>query len=509
MAQRGVQVSDVPTSLLVTTPASSAAIVAIGAAPVHSLPGFSWIASGSGTSSWASVVNHPILCEIPSDFTTQLGLSSVFGPGAGFNGSYGLSEAYDCVFVENNAGPLICINVFDPQTMNTPVSQTNLPIVNSEIQISGEVILASLVVVGNTTHATYVQGVHYSYTYNDNSLQSGFITAFSAPMTTEASFNVNYSVPKLSLITTNTIIGGTDVNGNYLGQAVLEKVFTVTGVVPATVIAPGFMMQPTVTTAINAHVQSINNGRFRAIAICDVDTTACPQYTLINAWKNTNNIVSPFELLGWPHVALGSKHYHASTMLATMMQVTDAKYGNIPYVSPSNKSAPIDSTVIQATNTQITVDPAQADFLEKIGVFTFINYQGWKSLGDYTAAFGFDTDVKDFWINERRMFNWLGNTLSLTLAQFIDLPGNITSLTSINETIQAFLNTLVQAGAANTARVSFNPDENLVENILQGIYTFHILFSPPTPIRTLDLLLQFDVAGLTAFISSINLVSTP
>jgi phage tail sheath protein FI len=106
------------------------------------------------------------------------------------------------------------------------------------------------------------------------------------------------------------------------------------------------------------------------------------------------------------------------------------------------------------------------------------------------------------------MFNWLGNTLSLTLAQFIDLPGNITSLTAINETIQAFLNTLVQAGAANTARVSFNPDENLVENILQGIYTFHILFTPPVPIRTLDLLLEFDVKGLTAFISSINLVST-
>ncbi len=106
------------------------------------------------------------------------------------------------------------------------------------------------------------------------------------------------------------------------------------------------------------------------------------------------------------------------------------------------------------------------------------------------------------------MFNWLGNTLSLTLAQFIDYPGNITSLTTINETIQAYLNTLVNSGAANTARVSFNPDENLVENILAGIYTFHILWSPPTPIRTLDLLLQFDVVGLTAFISSINLAQT-
>ena len=157
---------------------------------------------------------------------------------------------------------------------------------------------------------------------------------------------------------------------------------------------------------------------------------------------------------------------------------------------------------------QIVVDPAQADFIEQLGVFTFLNFQGWKSLGDYTCAYPQDTNVQDFWINERRMFNFLGNTLSLTLAQFIDLPGNVQSLTSINETIQAYLNQLVQVGAANTARCSFNPNENLAQNVMAGIYVFHILWTPPTPIRTLDILLEFDVAGLTAWIASISVVST-
>ena len=106
------------------------------------------------------------------------------------------------------------------------------------------------------------------------------------------------------------------------------------------------------------------------------------------------------------------------------------------------------------------------------------------------------------------MFNWLGNEMSLLLAQFIDLPGSLRTLTIIENSAQAFLNTIVQQGAAWTARISFNPNENLPEQILSGIYTYHILWSPPTPIRTLDLLLEFDVNGLSASIASINIVSS-
>src|SRR6266446_5410742 len=418
---RGVQVSDVPSSLRAVVQADSAAIVAVGAAPVHSLPGYTWITPGSGVSPWAAVVNHPVLCEIPSDFTTQLGVSSVFGPGivgsVNGTGNYPLAEVYDLEFVENNASPLIAINVFDPWTMSILVTQNNLTVTAHQVSVSGEVIL------------------------------------------------------------------------------------------PATVITPGWGANTSVIAAANSHVQNINNGRFRAIYISDINTAVAAQYTQVNAQKSAQNLQTPFEIAVWPNVGLGGKRYHGSTMLAVMMQNTDAAYGGIPYVSPSNKVPTMDSTIL-GTGAQIVVDPTQADYLEQLGVVTFINFQGWKSLGDYTCSYPTDTSVQDFWINERRMFNWLGSTLSLTLSQFIDLPGNIASLTSINETIQSYGNTLVQKGAANTLRVSFNPNENLAAQVIAGIYTFHILWTPPTPIRTLDLLLQFDVNGLTAWISQINLVST-
>jgi phage tail sheath protein FI len=510
---RGVQVSDVPSSLKVVVQANSASIVAIGTAPVHSLPGFTWTTPGSGLSPYASVVNKPILCIISSDFTTQLGLSSVFGPGVtgsvNTTGNYTLSEVYDLEFVQNNASPFVAINVFDPWSMSTVVTQNGKAVSSTKtVAISGEVILASLSVVGVTSTHVGVQGTDFTYTYNDASLQTGVITLLSTGnLYTDATVNVSFYTPNLAAITQSSIIGGTDVNGNYFGISVLEKVFTVTGIVPATVITPGWGANTGVIAAANSHVQSINNGRFRAIYIADIDTTVATQYTQVTAQKSTQNLQTAFELAGWPHVGLAGKRYHASTMLAVMMQNTDAAFGGLPYVSPSNKVPSMDSTILRS-GAQVVVDPAQADFLEQQGIFTFINFQGWKSLGDYTCAYPTDTNIQDFWINERRMFNFLGNTLSLTLAQFIDLPGNLATLASINETIQSYLNTLVQKGAANTARVSFNPNENLVAQVAAGIYTFHILWTPPTPIRTLNLLLQFDVQGLTAWISQINLVST-
>jgi Bacteriophage tail sheath protein len=176
--------------------------------------------------------------------------------------------------------------------------------------------------------------------------------------------------------------------------------------------------------------------------------------------------------------------------------------------SPDNKNLAMDSTILYAGK-PILINDQQATAVDNLGCVTFVNDRGWYTLGGYSCAFGAgDTDVKDFWINERRMFNWLGCTCSINCKQFIGLPGNLRSLTTIENTLQAYGNTLIQQGACWTFRVSFNPDENPVEQVMAGIYKYHILWSPVTEIRTLDLLLEFDVQGLSAAISSINLASS-
>jgi hypothetical protein len=239
-----------------------------------------------------------------------------------------------------------------------------------------------------------------------------------------------------------------------------------------------------------------------------VDALAVKNYSGIFSWLQQNNAVSSFERMGWPAGALGSKRYHASTLDAVMFGVTDNQFSGIPYVSNSNKNVFITETILW-DGTPITINPTQADSIEEWGAFTFINYppEGWVTLGDYTADIA-SGDPVNFWANFRRMWIWLGNTFSKNYGVWIDQPGNLRSLSTIVNSGNAFLNTIVQAGAAWTARMSFNPDENPIANIVAGIYTFHILWSPPTPIRTMDILIEYDVQGQAAQIKNITLISS-
>ena len=369
-------------------------------------------------------------------------------------------------------------------------------------------IYSSLVVTG-TTGTTYVINTDYTFAYDDDTTATGTITGLAgSPILSESSLTINFSSPNLTAVTKDMIIGGVDTQGNKSGMAVIEDVFTVTDYPPAILITPGFGHDPEVIAAANAAVQNINNGRFRAIFCGDVDALAVKNYSGIFSWLQQNNAVSSFERMGWPAGALGSKRYHASTLDAVMFGVTDNQFSGIPYVSNSNKNVFITETILW-DGTPITINPTQADSIEEWGAFTFINYppEGWVTLGDYTADIA-SGDPVNFWACFRRMWIWLGNTFSKNYGVWIDQPGNLRSLSTIVNSGNAFLNTIVQAGAAWTARMSFNPDENPIANIVAGIYTFHILWSPPTPIRTMDILIEYDVQGQAAQIKNITLISS-
>src|SRR5260221_1418927 len=497
ITKRGVIVSDVPTSLLPVIRADCGAIGPCGTAPVRSLPGFTFIAGG-----YKSVVNRPILCEIASDFTTQLGESTDWA-------SYDLMEVYDAAMIENSVSPLIPINVYDPFKHSRAISIATAAVTaKKQALIPNEVILASLVVTG-TAGVIYKQGIDFSFAYDDPSLKTATLSIFTAgPMRSDLTVKLDFTTRDLTLITNVDIIGGVDINGNYLVLENVENVYTITDIVPGTVICPKYEFDPAVIAAGNARAQSISNGRFRGVSCWGADTTTVKKYEDLLVWKNSNNVVSAFEFCGWPLGGLGTaKKYHFSTILAVAMLVTDAKFNNIPYVSPSNKGIWVDRAIL-ADGTQIDMDLAQSDAIENWGLVNIVNSNGWRLIGDFTCAYPVDTDVHDMWIPLRRMFNWLGNSLGLTLAQDIDLPGNKTTLGSIGLTIQQFGNSLVQEGACNTFRVRWLPADNLAADVMVGIYKFHILWTPPTPIRTLDILLEYDVAGLTARIRQITISSS-
>jgi phage tail sheath protein FI len=496
---RGVIAKDLLDTVVPVIEANAASIWAVGALPVHSVPGFSWSASG-----YLSVVNVNVRCDSGPDWMTSLGYSSNWTVGTG----YPVCQLYDYSFIENNASPLVICNVFEPYSMSTPVSLSNqVPNAQLQIVVNQEVILASLVVKG-ASNRVYVAGTDYSYTYNDTTLQSGTIQIFSSSQAaTESSFTVTFSKPNLSNITASTIIGGYDSKGNALGLSNIQHCYTDTGVVPAQCVTPGYGSNPLVFSAANSQVQAISNSQFRAVYVCDIDTTAVTNWTQIFSWKNSNNFVSAFAIAGWPKVQLGPNTYDFSTVYAVAQNVTTSQFGNIPYAVPSNKHNVGITGICLANGTPVRMDLGTANSIENYGVVTAVNDTGWTLLGDFTTDYPLSTQIPQMWTNERHMFNFLGNTLSLTLKQFIDDPGNQRYLALIGETIQQYLNHLVVVQAANTARVMFDPAKNLITNIEIGQYTYTILWTPPTPIRTLIVEQSYDVNGLSTWVSQITIPS--
>lgn len=495
---RGVISQDLLDTVVPVVEANAASIWACGVAPVHSVPGYVWSATG-----YQSVVNVNILCNNAADWETQLGYSSNWAVGTG----YPLCQLYDYAFVENNASPLVINNVFEPFSMSTLVTKSNeTPDANLQIAVADEICYPSLTLQGATV--TYVIGTDYSYTYNDTTLVGGVIQIFStSPAATETSFTVTYHTPDLTSIDVTAIIGGVDVNGNALGLENVQHCYTDTGIVPAQIICPGYGSDPELFSAANSQAQSISNNQFRAVYICDIDTVAVNNYTKIFSWKNSQNFVSAFAIAFWPEVILGSKQYAGSVVYAVAQNITASQFGNIPYAVPSNKHNVGMTGIALSDGTPIRMDLGTAAAIENYGVVTAVNDTGWTVIGDYTTDYPLSTQIPQMWTNERFMFNFLGNTLSLTLKQFIDEPGNQRYLALIGETTQQYGNHLVAVQAANTMRVLFDPAKNLVTDIEAGKYTYTILWTPPTPIRTLVMQQSYDVNGLSAWIAQITIPS--
>ena len=135
-----------------------------------------------------------------------------------------------------------------------------------------------------------------------------------------------------------------------------------------------------------------------------------------------------------------------------------------------------------------------ANMLNGQGVVTALNWiGGWRSWGNRTAAYPSNTDVKDMFIPVRRMFDFIGNTIILTIWQKVDEPGNRRLIDAVVNSLQLWLDGLASQEALLGARIQFNQSENPTTELLNGHYTFHVYIAVPTPAEWLDFKIEYWV----------------
>ncbi len=491
----GVSWRDVPTSIVAPVTADSGIPFAVGANPVHQVSG-------------------PIYVNVPRVYLNYEQAVMEMGYSDDWR-SYPLSQVIYVYFALFNTGPIILSNVLDPSNstfQGAAVADQSVTFNNGLLPNISDVIIPSSIELEtmDAPPVALVEGTDWVGAWgDDNGVLKYSISAIpdGAIATTGAyGATISYNTVNPAGVNRTHILGGIDpTTGRARGLEVVENVFPIHGIVPGVLLAPDYSQDPEVAAVLAAKVSDIN-GCFRSTTNVDIDSTGAPgvvgsidRYSNVYAWKNTNNYTDPRQAVCWPRVGLQTRDMWLSVQLGARMEKTDNDNGNIPVETPSNKLLKMNRTLVGPLGdpSEVTFSKDVGNYLNGQGLITAINWiGGWKAWGSNMACYPAITDPKDRWMPARRMTDFVGNSLVLTIFQFVDRPTNRRLIEQIVDTVNVWLNSLVSSGNALGARVEFRHDENPDTEMIDGHYVFHVFQFFPLPAEWIEFLLELDVSYL-------------
>lgn len=483
MSFHGAKVNEIPTG--VTPPVESLAglPIYVGSAPVHM------------SADKTAKLNVPMIVASLAEATEKAGFYDAEGTDGQKKFAFTLCEAISAHFKIGSVGPVVLINVLDPATHRTSVASESRTFgADGTVKLAHKHPWPASVVV--TSSGTRVLGTDYTFTINSSG--EGVLARISTgAIQAGATVTVAYDYLTPDTVDAEDIIGGVNATTQAkTGLELVNSVYPLFQKVPGQILAPGFSSDPTVRAVMSAKASAIN-GNFKAMVLADIPTASVAVYTAAAAWKSTNSFVDKNLEVCWPMGRLGGVLYHMSTLLAARCMQTDADNDGIPYVSPSNKTLPIDGIAL-SDGTEVVLDEVAANTLNDAGIVTAINSDGWRAWGNRTAAYPGSTDPADTFIPLARMRVWNTAVLILSHKSRVDNPMNRRQIEGVVASENLRLNGLTAKGAILGGRVEFREELNSVANLLDGQAVYSFLWAPPTPMQGVTFNVEFDVTYLSS-----------
>lgn len=279
--------------------------------------------------------------------------------------------------------------------------------------------------------------------------------------------------------------------------------------VASMLLIPGAYFTPSYGSLPSAMASAVSNigGRFKGVALCELSAgdklTASAGVSVEDVAEDIPSS-SPYVIFSWPSVGVGDFRFPSSVALAAAINATDGQYGGLPYVSPSNKPLPVTGAycMIENDDEQIVEEPVFLTrddvnaYLGAHGIVGFRNTaQGWVAWGDNTAAFPGSTDVKDYMIPIRRMFNYVSNQFQVFADARVDMPLNLRQLEGVVKSFNQILAGWVGFGALNAGSVELDKELNTTASLLAGTVYVRIRIAPPPAMVVIEGVLEYDVQG--------------
>lgn len=480
--QHGVYTREQATSMSAATNSTAGLQVVFGTAPIYQLADL-------------TDVTAPRLCSSYAEAAAALGYDTNFE-------AFTLNQSIKASFELFGVAPIVLVNVLDPNkaqhvtNVSKPTEQT---VTGSSFVISAEqepvpyVLRATLTVSAQTSGDPLVAGTDYTVEYDEDGLAT--VTLTSATAKALAKVYVTYKAIKLTA-------GKTAVTAAEITTAISDKlreVYPRFGMTPGLLLAPGYSKDPNVAAVMQGACENIN-GVYSCECILDVDcgTSGARTYDAVKQVKENKGLTSPHAYAYWPMAQVGNYRLSLSAIMGALTAATDAANGDVPSLSPSNKSLPGVTGLCLEDGTEVILDQAQANVVNSAGIGTVLNLNGFKAWGNNTCAYPSTTDPKDRWIAVRRFFTWRSNSLIQTYFERVDSPANYRMIEAIVDAENVNGNAYVAAGACAAYQCEFRSDENPTTQILDGTIKFHLTLAPYNPAECIEFTLEFDPTAIAS-----------
>ncbi len=478
--EHGVRIIENPTSLTHPLIGTAAFQVAVGVSPVN-------LAKDPYKSTNVVKIAHNL-----AEASEAVGYSKNLK-------DYNLNQSIRATFVKFAVGPIALINVLDPKKHKTAISAKEYPVdaLQATVNIEG-ILLDTLVVQKEETllkkDADYIAGF-------DN---AGYvvITLLESGAGKDATvLNITADRIDPSKVTSEDIIGGYNVStGEESGFELIRQIHPLFGMTPGLLTSPGYSKDPAVAAVMAAKCIKIN-GLFTCECIVDLDSTpeGAVKYTDVKRIKDIAGMTSEHMQIVWPKVRSGEEVYYFSAVYAALTAYVDAINDDVPNLSAGNHVMPVTGICLDdEENTEVVIDHDQANMINSFGVVTALNFNGFRSWGNNSAAYPMTTDPKDRWFCCRRFFSWWGNTFIQTYFQKVDTPSNSRLIESICDAENIRGNSYAAQGKCAGARITFSEEENPITDILNGKILFRQYLAPFPPAEDILNILEFDPTMLEA-----------
>lgn len=474
MSRHGIFVEEEATALTVPTSGTSGLQVVIGTAPVNM------------AENPEKVVNVPFYASKATEAMKELGYCKDFKNYTLCKTMYITSNVYE-------VSPVVYINVLDPKKHNKAMEEQIAAVEAMQAVIKQIGVLQDDSLTVKVDSETLEKGTDYTLSFDsDGYLVVTMIAGGKGENANSVTVNGNILAPEK--VTKDDIIGSYDIaTGKETGMETIRQIYPLLGVVPGTLIAPGWSHIPEVGIALSAKAANIN-GVFQAMALIDLDTSKAKKYTECKKVKEDSGFTSENCWPLWPHAKIGDLEIEMSAIMAAKLAYTDANNDDVPSASPSNKMVGITGLCLE-DGTDVILDQDQASVVEEAGVGTAINANGWRAWGNYTGCYPGDSDAKNIWVNVRRMFMWQANTFIQTYFEKVDDNMNAILIESIVDSENIRCASYAPEKWAG-ASIEYREEDNPETDIIAGKITFRQSIAPYTPAKEIKNILTYDTTML-------------